>query len=338
MPSHPHFMTKLLRKISIFGIFLAFLTSGVAGLSVFALETDIDEDALKLLNQNATTGLHSGLLETQAVVTPPVTPPTTSIPPVPSDCTTRFDVDGCPCQGGYYLNAKCIASTTTNTPSGSTPSPSSTTGCTGGDLKSCWNVFRAKCIFPYQPPSGGAGDLCADDESVVGILKAYLSNIIPYLAVLVIVAAGYVYYASSSSGDSKRATGAIRAAASGLVLLLFTQVVGEILGALGKQTSTDPNANKGLNVLLSSNGQLAGLLVTLITKVFGMLQFAAGAFAVVSILYAGYLYILSNFMGKGSDGAAARTALKNGVIGIIVTLLAVTIIGVTQNFAQQFIK
>jgi len=356
-------MTQIFKHFALVTVLMSMFVGGLSVSPVFAADpTDFDPTSLDRINDVARSPVDAAALIKAQAVTPttPVNGATTPIEvePRPSDaiCSRPSGgtfANGCPCDingAGTVVLGKCIsnaaieASKNPGNPNPSTPSTSSpstgASGCVGDNLKDCYNVFRAKCIFPTGIPDGATSSTtaCKLEDSVVGILQLYLQNIIPYLAVAVIAFAGYVFYSSSTSGDSKRAVGAIRAAVSGLVFLLFTSVVSDIYRSLNT-APTGGQSGKGIDMILGIDGTLMLGIINTVKLVFNLLQYVAGAIAVVSILYAGYLYILGNFQGaKGSDGTAAKNALRNAVIGLIVTLLATTIVGFIQNFTQQFIK
>lgn len=289
-------LSRLLNKISLSLFLISFFTN----INLFAQETWVDPSFLEnVSNQTAST----------APPPNPGQPNTTPVaPPNPGQPNT-------------------------------TPVNPPTTPIEPGTLNDAIGIFSAKCIFPHsagESGMGGAEESCAVEDSVVGILIGYLQNIIPFLAVLVMVWAGYLYYGSANSGNNKQAITAIRGAAGGLVLLLISNIVASFF-----TDSASKNGKTGLQVLTGTDsgdkGSVLGFITqSLLLPLFQMLQYAAGAFAVFSFVYAGYLYILSNMNGDSGMTKKAKVALKNAIIGFFLVMLAVTIIAFIQNYLVQF--
>lgn len=180
------------------------------------------------------------------------------------------------------------------------------------------NILKVKCIFP---PSTTTTSGCTADTSLFGIILNFLTTMAPFLAVLAIVYGGYLYYMGAFNGDSKRGLEAIRSAVIGLVIVLLVPIIKGIFDTVTTKT-TDTLDGKMIATTIASK---------LIVPILNILIYASGAFAVLALVYGGYRYITAGISGK-SGAEEGKNAIKNGIIGLLVTLLAVSIVGLIQNF------
>lgn len=68
-------------------------------------------------------------------------------------------------------------------------------------------------------------------------------------------------------------------------------------------------------------------------KVVGVLYGIIGIFAVLILIYGGYVYMLSR--GNAAQAAKGRQILTWAIIGFVVVILAAALVGIVVRFLQQ---
>ena len=115
---------------------------------------------------------------------------------------------------------------------------------------------------------------------------------------------------------------------AGLLSVLFMALV--ILPAIqvGAQGTDDPLNIKNVDVGLTANDTSPVTLVTDLVKiVLGLM----GLVAVIIVLYAGFIWMTAQ--GDEDKVKKAKDMLKNGVIGLIIIVLAYTLASWASEFA-----
>jgi Type IV secretion system pilin len=161
----------------------------------------------------------------------------------------------------------------------------------------------------------GVGNL----KDLIDGITNFLFTLAPFVVTLVLVWGGYQYFLG---GFDKKSDGrrAIQAAILGYALILLAKF---ITSTASQVFSVDPNGGRLFNV-----DPVIRLLTSVVNDGFLPL---AGIVAVFVIMYGGYQYFLGSFDKK----ANGRETIANGVIGLIVVLLAFPIQNLIKNVFSQ---
>ncbi|MEM1311999.1 MAG: pilin [Patescibacteria group bacterium] len=82
----------------------------------------------------------------------------------------------------------------------------------------------------------------------------------------------------------------------------------------------------------AAQGADQNTIANIILNVASLLTFIAGAVAVLAIVYGGILYVTDN--GSGESATKGKKILINAVIGLVITIIAFTIVGLVGNLVQ----
>ena len=205
-----------------------------------------------------------------------------------------------------------------------------------GNLKDAFNFFGVECLVPdsdYGTPTinSGAnykvrpckGNSATPTNNTISLLDqaiVFMYQLGPILAVVVVMWGGFLYYNSVFSGDDKRAITTIRAGVIGLAIILSVPIIYGIFQTISTESNGTSQNLFALFLSITVNQIIKPLANT------GIILGAA--VAVLSLIFAGYQYILG-------DAAKGIKALQNALIGLIVVLAAVAIVAliqVTANF------
>ena len=96
----------------------------------------------------------------------------------------------------------------------------------------------------------------------------------------------------------------------------------QLCGTSGCPLVSDPTQVKG------DQNRLAGFII----GIARFLTFVGAAVATLALVYGGILYVTDNGDGKGAE--KGKTILINSVIGLVVVIVAYTIVGVVGNLVQ----
>ncbi len=155
-----------------------------------------------------------------------------------------------------------------------------------------------------------------EDDIIRGILLP-LSSVV---AVLVIIWGGYKYMFAGLPGDQKDGLDTVKAGVTGLVVILLafaiTGFVQDVLGAGGDEFGV----------------QIDGILGLAVTVINGFLIPLSSVIAVFFFVLGGYYWMTSN--GDEKQVEKAKEAIKNAVIGLVITLLAATIVQMIIYFVR----
>lgn len=164
------------------------------------------------------------------------------------------------------------------------------------------NVLSLECIFPNQPkPDGGT---CSDDEALLTQVLTFLRNLAGILAVLVFMYGGYKYFFGGLTGDAAGGKNAIIAGAVGLVIVLMATIIENLI----RGSVTEDGLDSGGIIQFIQEDVVNNFLLPL-----------SSIAAVAVIIFGGYKYMTS---GLSSDQKDGLDTVKNGVIGLVVVLLA----------------
>jgi hypothetical protein len=164
------------------------------------------------------------------------------------------------------------------------------------------NILGIQCILPGQ-----AG--CSGGNLFDNILD-FLLNLAPVLAILVIMWGGYKYFFGALSGDNADGKKTILAGVTGLIIVLSAKTIQTVVK--GSVTSSG-----------FSTGALTGFISDISTFLFTI----ASVVAVLVIIWGGYKYLFTGLPGDQKDGL---DTIRNGVIGLIIVLLAIPIKNIVQ--------
>ena len=183
------------------------------------------------------------------------------------------------------------------------------------------SLFGARCFFPLANNTS-----CSYEYSIVGGLLDFFVALSPYFAVIVILYSSYLYYSGVFEGDDKRGRLALINAAYGLVITLSINVIRQFIISFSSVAIKNNSLNTAQQTTLAN---IASVVVTkVLAPIFIIMIYAAGTFALVSIVYAGYRYITG-----GRDGAEEGLKIfRNALIGLLLAFLAASIVGIIQNF------
>lgn len=164
------------------------------------------------------------------------------------------------------------------------------------------NILGIQCIFPGQ-----AG--CSGGNLFDNILE-FMLNLAPVLAILVIMWGGYKYFFGALSGDNADGKKTILAGVTGLIIVLSARTIQTVVK--GSVTSSG-----------FSTAALSGFIGDISTFLFTI----ASVVAVLVIIWGGYKYLFTGLPGDQKDGL---DTIRNGVIGLIIVLLAIPIKNIVQ--------
>lgn len=197
-------------------------------------------------------------------------------------------------------------------------------------LKCNLQIFGVRCFFPTNcvhteaqiaaTGSGGQAALYADNYkySVVGALIDVTIYASPFLAVMVIFYAAYQYYIGAFIQDQKKGMESVRVAVIGLAL---TSIVPLIKVFVFKFDGTEITLNDGPTNVVNK------IVLNFLAPTITLMIYASATFAVISLIYGAYKYIMG-----GRDGITEGTEiLKNSLIGLLVALLGASLVGLIQN-------
>ena len=195
------------------------------------------------------------------------------------------------------------------------------------NIKCQSQLFGARCFFPTAVKQDGVQD-CKYKDSIVGALIDFLIFLGPFVAVLVVLYGGYLYYFAAFGGSADAGRKAITAGVSGLVVLVL--ISGFKLFILSFSPSRINNNSITIDNLAEK------ISITILIPIFQILQVGAAAFALVSIIFAGYWYIIGMSQGQQEAIKRGRNGVRNAVIGLVLILLSVTIVALLSNFVNSF--
>ena len=159
--------------------------------------------------------------------------------------------------------------------------------------------------------------------TLLGSVTGVLVGLAVTVTILVIVYGGYQYFFGGFDGKSEGRAN-IEKGVTGLVVVLLANFIASTVNSLfgSVQTSTDFTKIPGL----------AGTVVgTILNNATDALLVLASVFSLLVIVYGGYQYLFSSLPQSKANGQATIT---NGVIGLVVVIIAkpiVTLIQVTLN-------
>lgn len=156
----------------------------------------------------------------------------------------------------------------------------------------------------------GFDSLVGDGNSALGSITDFLINASYGIAVLVVVWGGYKFFIGAVSGDQEAGKKTIQAGVIGFALILMAdQITNVVQGTF------------------MSNGFSASAVTAFIRNILNVFVPLAGAFAVLALVWGGYLMMSGGFTDQYSEKYnKGKEAIKMSIIGFIVVLLAATIV------------
>jgi hypothetical protein len=152
------------------------------------------------------------------------------------------------------------------------------------------------------------------------IITAILLPLSSVLAVLVIIWGGYKYMLAGLPGEQKDGLDTIKSGVTGLVVVLLAYTItGFIQSTLGPG-----DGEFGV--------EIDGVLGVAITVINGFLIPLSSVIALFFFVLGGYYWMTSN--GEEKQVEKAKEAIKNAVIGLVITLLAATIVQMIIYFVR----
>jgi hypothetical protein len=164
------------------------------------------------------------------------------------------------------------------------------------------NILGIQCILPGQ-----AG--CSGGNLFDNILE-FMLNLAPALAILVIMWGGYKYFFGALSDDNADGKKTILAGVTGLIIVLSARTIQTVVRGS-----------------VTANGFSAVALSGFIGDISTFLFTIASVVAVLVIIWGGYKYLFSGLPGDQKDGL---DTIKNGVIGLVIVLIAIPIKNIVQ--------
>jgi hypothetical protein len=159
--------------------------------------------------------------------------------------------------------------------------------------------------------------------SLLGNVTGVLVGLAVTVTILVIVYGGYQYFFGGFDGKSEGRAN-IQKGVTGLVVVLLANFITSTVESL----FGDVNSGTDFAKLPGQAGEIIGGILNNATDTLLLL---AGLFAVLVIIYGGYQFYISTLPEQKANG---RGTITNGVIGLIVVIIAkpiVTLIQVTLN-------
>ena len=169
-----------------------------------------------------------------------------------------------------------------------------------------FNLLGVNCFFPGQKGCKGG-----DQNNVFDLLVTFGLALAPFLAIIVIMYGGYKYLLSGLPGDAEDGKKSIQNGVIGLVIVLIANgIVGVVRGSF------------------NANGLTATALIGTINQGSDFLFGLVSVVAVGVIVWGGYKYLLSGLPGDQEDG---KKSIQNGVIGLVVVLIARPLAGIISR-------
>jgi hypothetical protein len=163
-------------------------------------------------------------------------------------------------------------------------------------------------------------------KDLASSITKFLFDLAPFLATLVLVYGGYLYFLG---GFDQKSSGlkAIQAAVFGYVIIIIGY------GISGEGDSLILNLVKNTLGGSDSSGINAAPIAALIQTITNILITLAGVAAVFIIVLGGYRFLFSGIPGVKEDG---KQTILNGIIGLVVVLIARPIMKViTDTLSSQ---
>jgi TRAP-type C4-dicarboxylate transport system permease small subunit len=171
------------------------------------------------------------------------------------------------------------------------------------------------------------------------VLKPLLNNGISFavsmasiVAVCVIVYGGYIYFASAVSEQKKKGMEVLTKGVIGLIVIILA-------GPIVRFIPTIIRASYGTNDTLVEFKLSPEPIINIIREILANFVIPiVGLVTVFFFVYGGYLWLTAR--GSTEQVKKARTALTNALIGLLITLLATTAVGLIVYFLKpdEYIK
>ena len=155
------------------------------------------------------------------------------------------------------------------------------------------------------------------DDGLLDAIQSFLVALAPGLAAIVIAWGGYLYFFGGINGKSDGR----QAISAGVIGLAVVLLAGQIVRLIGG----DENGN---GALINDNGFNTSAIEALFLDISGLLVGLASVIAVVVIIWGGYQFLFSSVPGAKGDG---KQTIINGIIGLVVIILASQIIGFVEG-------
>ena len=190
------------------------------------------------------------------------------------------------------------------------------------NLADVFNFFDVKCLVPDGGPRAANEDglpfkhrACKNGgASLLDQAIAFLLQLGPTLAVVVVIWGGFLYYNSVFDGDDARAQKTVRAGITGLAIILGVPIVYGIFQDL------TAGATSSQSLFTTLTQTLVGQIIRPLANTGIVL---GATFSVLSFVFAGYQYLLN-------DAKKGQEALRNAFIGLVVVLASVAIVALIQ--------
>lgn len=145
---------------------------------------------------------------------------------------------------------------------------------------------------------------CGESQSLLPAIVNFLLSLAPYFAIIVLMIGGYQYFL----GNPQQGMKTIQAAVIGLLIVLLAQfIINTVVQGTVRDGQFTPQA-----IIDFINSIRDNLLIPL-----------ASVVAIVVIIIGGYQYIFSGVPGAKQNGL---NTIINGVVGLVVILLAIPLI------------
>jgi hypothetical protein len=178
------------------------------------------------------------------------------------------------------------------------------------------DILGIDCLLPGQPG-------CESEETLVEQLIDFAINTAAVVAVVVIIYGGYMFFFGAVSGDQAKGRNAVAAGVTGLAIVLLGRPIVDLLFGSGPGAGDGIINDGGLN-----NEPIIRLLED---QVLPFMIGLSSVAAIIVIVVGGYKYMTSALASDQKDGL---DTIKNGVIGLVVILLANPIINIVSSTIQ----
>jgi Type IV secretion system pilin len=179
-------------------------------------------------------------------------------------------------------------------------------------------ISNLPCIFYTKGLDG-----CTRDSDFLSQLLSLMENLAPVVATVVIIFAGFEYFADSAL----KKTEASKTLTSAIIGLIVVYMARPITQVIGNTFVSKPNGNTSQFFIDPAP------LVNFINVFIDLLLNISAIAAVVSIILGGYEYINEYILnaGKNQNKVAPFTLIRNGVVGLLVVIFARPIVSLLQQ-------
>jgi Type IV secretion system pilin len=179
-------------------------------------------------------------------------------------------------------------------------------------------ISNLNCIFYTAELQG-----CDKGSDFLSQLLRLMENLAPVVATVVIIFAGFEYFADSALKKTE-ASKTLTSAIIGLIVVYLARPITAVIGGTFISEPSDSPSKFFIN---------PAPLVEFINKFIDILLQVSAIAAVVSIIFGGYEYINMYLLnaGKNQNKVAPFELIRNGVVGLLVVIFARPIVSLLQQ-------